>query len=234
VIAGFNKFTDFTISAEKKYVVASDLLKGEPLAYYLCSFLCEMGEKVDPETVKRIFTEIKKEDKSGNYTAIVKGKLGKWMNTKLPKKTELKAEGASAGFKFQNLDGKEMSMAAFKGKVIYVDFWASWCGPCRQQFPYSKLLHEKFSEKQKKEIVFLYISIDNTEDIWKKALQELNLEGAQGLSTGGWNSLAAKYFQLNSIPRYLLIDKKGNIANPNAKRPSEEGAFEDIKDLLEK
>ena len=229
---GFNKFKDFTLSAEKKYVVASDFLKGAPFLYYLSNFLLEMGEKVNPETVKRIYTEMEKVDKTAEYTSIVKENLGKWMKTKLPKDKDGKLDIASSEFKLMGVDGKEFSIADFKGKVVYVDFWASWCGPCREQFPYSKILHEKFSEKQLKEIVFLYISIDNTEEIWKKALSTYKLEGVHGLSPGGWNSFVAKYYQINSIPRYLLIDKKGNVVDPNAKRPSDENTFQDILNLL--
>jgi len=230
---GFNKFKDYTISAEKKYVVASDYLKGEPFLYYMSNFLLESGEKINPETVKRIYTEMEKEDKTGEYTAIVKEKLGKWMKTKLPKNAEGKLDIASPEFTLTGFNGKEISLADFRGKVIYVDFWASWCGPCRQQFPFSKMLHEKLSDKQKKQVVFLYISIDNTEDVWKKAVNSLQLEGENALSPGGWNSFVAKYYQINSIPRYLLIDKKGNVVDQNAKRPSEEGALQDILNLIE-
>ena len=230
---GFNKFKDYTVSSEKKYVIARDYLKGEPFLFYLTKFLLEMGEKINPETVKRFYTEMEKEDKTGAYATILKKKLGKWMKTKLPKNPEGKLDIVSADFKLQGFNGKEISLADFKGKVIYVDFWASWCGPCKQQFPFSKSLHDQLNEKQKKAVIFLYISIDNTEEIWKKAVNSLHLEGEHALSPGGWNSFVAKHYQINSIPRYLLIDKKGNVVNQNAKRPSDEGTLQDILNLIE-
>ncbi len=228
----FNKYKDFTLSAEKKYTVAKENLKGSPFLYYLTNFLLDMGEKINPETVKRFYDEMVKEDKTGVYAGAVKDKLGKWMKTKLPKNTEENSEAASSELKLTGLNGKEISLSHYKGKVVYVDFWASWCGPCRQQFPFSKELHEKLTAKQKKDVVFLYISIDNTEEIWKKAINDLQLGGEHALSQGGWSSPASKYFQLSSIPRYLLIDKKGNIVDQNAKRPGEEGTLEDILNLL--
>ena len=230
---GFNKFRDFTASAEKKYVVATDNFTEEPLLYYLTKFLLENGEKINPEEVKRIYQEMEKEDRSIEYAGIIKEKLGKWMKTKLPKNAELKSDMASSGFKLQGINGKEVSLDDFKGKVVYVDFWASWCGPCRQQFPYSKVLHEQLSEKQKKQVIFLYVSIDNTEDIWKKAVNDLQLEGVNALSPGGWNSFVVKYYHISSIPRYLLIDKKGNVVDQNAKRPSDNAALQDILNLIE-
>jgi thiol-disulfide isomerase/thioredoxin len=131
-----------------------------------------------------------------------------------------------------DINGKNVKISDFKGKVVYIDVWASWCGPCRQQFPLAKELKEKLSSEQKKQIVFLYISIDNTEEIWKKALLNLEMEGVQTISEGGWNSAVVKFFGISSIPRYILVDKKGNVFDNNAKRPGDPNIIDDLNKLI--
>ena len=79
--------------------------------------------------------------------------------------------------------------------------------------------------------MFLCISIDNTEEIWKKALISFQLDGVYSLSPGSWNSFVAKDYQLTRIPRYLLIDKKGYLVNQNAKCPEDESTLRDILNL---
>jgi thiol-disulfide isomerase/thioredoxin len=231
---GFNKFTDYSTSMERKFAVANMILKKVSLNHWMTTFLVSEYSKAQPDVVKRMFQLVKNNDAVGVYTAYVEFKCGKYMKTalQLPSATNNDAEITKA-FKIKNEQGLEVSLADFKGKVIYMDFWASWCGPCRQQFPYSKMLHAKFNEKQLKKIVFLYISIDDNEDAWHKAILENQLEGNQGISKGGWSSEASRFFNITSIPRYVIIDKKGNISDHSAKRPSEEGIYEDIVKLLE-
>jgi thiol-disulfide isomerase/thioredoxin len=132
------------------------------------------------------------------------------------------------------LDGKQFNFAKYKGKVVYIDFWASWCGPCRGEFPFSKKMHDGFTEKQKKNIIFLYISIDEDPTNWKNAVDNLKLNnGDHGLSEGGWASGVTRKYQINSIPRYMIIDKNGIIVRPDAPRPSNPETLEILLKLME-
>jgi len=253
----FMKFTDYATSLNMKYNYARQHLKDFAFVYAVSHFTYDLCEKVSPETLKKVYGGLEEADKSQQYTAIVRQKCADWINAKMPEpsaqadaggkgkskgkskgsKNSGKSEGTSASspvsnFRAVDLEGKQVGLDQFKGKVIYVDFWASWCGPCRQQFPFAKTLHDKFTAKQLKQLVFLYISIDDNVDKWKKSIESLGIKGYHTLSTGGWGSEAARAFGLSSIPRYMLIDKKGNIADANAKRPSSEEIASDITKLL--
>ena len=82
-----------------------------------------------------------------------------------------------------------------------------------------------------KNIEFLYISIDNTETVWKLAIKELGIEGTHGLSKGGWGSEVTAKFGVSSIPRYLIIDKKGRVVDANAPRPSDPRLLDMLRGL---
>lgn len=120
----------------------------------------------------------------------------------------------------------------FKGKVVYVDFWASWCGPCRQQFPYSKEIHQQLEGK---DVVFLYISFDDDENAWRRAIEKFAMPGYHILPTDEQKQAFYNRFQVTGIPRYMLIDKNGKVVDDNAKRPSsKEALIKDIEKLLAK
>lgn len=124
-------------------------------------------------------------------------------------------------FTLEDLNGKKVSLKDFAGKVVYMDFWASWCTPCRYEMKNgSPKLHEKF--KDNKDVVFLYISIDDNPERWKKAIVEDKIQGIHLLSAGGMNSKAAKAFAIQGVPRYIIIGRDGKIFDNDASRPSEE------------
>lgn len=106
----------------------------------------------------------------------------------------------------------------FKGKVVYVDFWASWCPPCRQQMPHAKVIHEDYADK---DVVFLYISFDRTEEAWKKGIEKFGIQGHHIMPSQTLGTDINNKFQVTGIPRYLIIDKDGKVADDDAPRPSQ-------------
>jgi len=119
---------------------------------------------------------------------------------------------------------------ANKGKVIYIDFWASWCAPCRAAFPSSRKLHEELKEK---EIVFLYLSTDSNFEAWKKANQYEKLTENSYFIINPKTSEYLKKLAINFIPRYVLINSNGEISNPKAASPDSEKIKQELNSLLE-
>jgi len=122
-----------------------------------------------------------------------------------------------------------LSLSDFRGKVVYLQFWASWCAVCKQQIPYTKILQ---GELQGKDVIFLYISVDENQLGWLKTIKKRKIEGVH-LFAGGFDSEVAKNYDVQATPTCFLIDKQGNIAFNPAKYASQRGLLEDIERLLE-
>ena len=90
----------------------------------------------------------------------------------------------------------------------------------------------KLSKKEQKKIVFLYISIDQSEEKWKKAIELLHIEGEHAFSNARWSDGAGRVFNVSGIPRYMIMDKSGKIINNNAKRPSMQGIMDELLKLI--
>ncbi len=122
----------------------------------------------------------------------------------------------SVDWSFQDMNGNNYSLSDFRGKYVYLDVWASWCGPCKREIPYLKELKETFKDKN---IEIIQISVDDKKEDWINIVQSENLQGIQ-LYAGGWDNDLCDFFKINGIPRFILIDQSGNIINSNAERPS--------------
>ncbi|MFA7289447.1 MAG: TlpA disulfide reductase family protein [Melioribacteraceae bacterium] len=120
--------------------------------------------------------------------------------------------------KVVNINGRDYSLKDFKNKVVCIDVWASWCTACLKEMPYFEKLADKYKNHN---IAFIAISVDDTEEVWKKLLKERNVNGLQLWAKGGHQSDFFKDYQLNDLPVYIVIDKNGKIVKSRASRPSE-------------
>lgn len=130
-----------------------------------------------------------------------------------------KQNAATADFKFPDINGKEHALSDYKGKVVYIDVWATWCGPCKRELPFLKKLEAEY--KDNKDIVFIGVSVDNgkSEDKWKEFITKEQLPGIQ-LFSGDSSQQILKPYKITGIPRFLLVGKDGKMIYTDAPRPS--------------
>jgi thiol-disulfide isomerase/thioredoxin len=123
-------------------------------------------------------------------------------------------------FTYPDINGKNLSLKSLKGKYVYIDVWATWCGPCKVQIPYLKKIEKDYEDKN---IAFIGLSIDTQEnkDKWLKMVEERDLEGYQVMADKDWQSKFIKDYYITGIPRFILIDPEGKIVTADAPRPSE-------------
>ncbi len=121
----------------------------------------------------------------------------------------------SPDFKGVDVNGKQMSLRDFRGKYVYIDMWATWCGPCQKELPYLKKLAEKYKGRN---ITFVGLSIDADKAKWEARVKSGELCGTQ-LYIGKGSRFQADY-RISGIPRFILLDPNGRIVNPDMTRPS--------------
>ncbi len=120
----------------------------------------------------------------------------------------------ASDFTAVDLNGNSIKLSSLKGKVIYVDLWATWCGPCLAEMPFYETLREKY--KANPDIAFVSLSIDDGIDLWKKNVEKRKADGIQWLI----NRNKLDDYNIVTIPRTLLFDKDFKVVNMNAPAPS--------------
>jgi len=118
--------------------------------------------------------------------------------------------------KMKSINGGKKKLKQYKGKVVYVDFWAAWCGPCHSAMPSLTSLQQEFGD----DLQIVTISLDDNKKAWKKKYKELNPAGS-GLWVGksGMHSKMAKEMVVFALPQYAIIDRNGRVIDSPADSP---------------
>ncbi len=219
-----SNFLDYKTAFDSVY--QSDLYGKKAKDYLLYHYLDQMTQDFSYNDFKTRFEKFKQTAKDTTLVTFLEDKY-------LLNFTDLKKETQEIYFINSQKQKQTLSqvLEQNKGKVIYVDFWASWCAPCRALMPASRELHKQYKDE---DIVFLYLSIDNDFEKWQKANRD------EGLSQNRFSLLAVNYpnadfykeLNLRSIPRYLLYDKQGNLVHKNAPSPDSDIIRETLNQLL--
>jgi len=129
---------------------------------------------------------------------------------------------------FYDATGKPSKLSDYKGKVVYVDTWATWCGPCKREIPFLKTLEAEYHGKN---VAFISVSTDKDVNAWKNFISSQEMSGLQLHQSDNLDESISKLYIVNSIPRFILIDEAGNIVSSDAPRPS---SGTEIRGMLDK
>ena len=201
--------------------INSDKIKSGILSKTLSNFL-NYNDATGAEKYVEIFNKMSTDEKQ-------KKAIGETYATAM----KLQKGKPAPTFNYTNTKGEAVPLETLKGKSVYVDVWATWCGPCKREIPHLKELEAQYHEND--DIVFMSVSIDKMEDKekWLKMVEEKELSGVQLMADKDWKSSICKDYAIRGIPRFLLIDKEGNIMDKNAPRPSSKEIKEVMADLAQ-
>ncbi|MBQ6033146.1 MAG: TlpA family protein disulfide reductase [Prevotella sp.] len=165
---------------------------------------------------------------AGQDAPIVDGMYKQFLEVK--KSKEKTAAGTTApDITLDTPDGKQVQLKdVCKGKFTYIDVWATWCGPCKKEIPHMAKLVERFKGNDK--VQFLSISVDESVEAWKKMIEADKPAWAQYNIHGAVNAQFSKDWGITGIPRFIMIDKDGNIFAADASRPSNEETAKTIEE----
>lgn len=174
--------------------------KRDPLFPYFAKQFITTFKDTDPAAVASIEAEL---EKSKNFTV----------------------GGQAPDFTQKTPEGEDFSLSNLRGKVVLLDFWASWCGPCRRENPNVVKMYKKYHDQG---FDVLGVSLDRTKDKWLKAIEADGLEWNHVSDLKGWQNAVANEYGVRSIPSTFLLDREGKIVATNLRGPALEAKLKEL------
>jgi len=190
----------YQLLGERKKNVTNLVLgmKKSPVPYFVIA--TQMLEDIEFPLLEHAYQSLKAYSPGGKYMAE--------MTSKYEKEKVLAIGAVAPDIKLKQPDGTEIALSSLRGKVVLIDFWASWCGPCRRENPFNVKMYDDFKDKG---FEIFGVSLDSEAGRWKSAIANDSLVWKHVSDLGGWQSAPAKIYQVSSIPATYLLDKDGKI-----------------------
>ncbi len=194
----------------RKFQVISNKLTNNTIKEIAAYELLKEAIQSEPNGVAEVISDYSKLQTNAQYNQEINEMFNTWKHL-------IKGNPAPE-WKYKDLKNKEVSLSSFKNKVVYIDVWATWCGPCLRELPHLEKLQELYASTQ--DLVFVSISIDQDKKAWEAMVKDKNMKGIQLFADQAWSSKIVSDYRINGIPRFLIIGKDGMIVDANALRPS--------------
>lgn len=203
------KIAELTVKENRQYLVHKTELTsfvknqmGNSIAIWATS--TRWNPETDLKDIKAIFEQFKTKHPHNSLT--------KKFAEKIERFEQIQPGANAPEIKLPNLEGATKKLSSYKGKVVLLEFWASWCGPCRRENPHLKKLYTSYKEKG---FEIFAVSIDKREKSWKKATEKDLVDWVNVSDLKGYQGDAPFQYSISSIPANFLIDKQGKIIAMN-------------------
>ncbi|HEY8400268.1 MAG TPA: TlpA disulfide reductase family protein, partial [Cytophagaceae bacterium] len=199
-------------------------------SYAIFSMINFINPQTQLDQLVAIGERMKKEMPQYKYTQMLTAEIEKMKvmreeNELREKNSPVAVNKIAPDFTLKNPEGKEISLSSLRGKYVLIDFWASWCGPCRAENPNVVRMYNKYKDK---DFEILGVSLDQDRKAWLKAIEKDQLTWKHVSDLGGWQSSVVPLYQINGIPATFLLDKEGRIIAKNLRGKALEDKLEEL------